>query len=92
MFGVAVALGAARAVWRPAESRGLPGSVAAGAALVGAVGFTAGFIGPLLVTPENTVGPLLGLVVTGPASVVMGAIGGGVMWMRRRPRTNVAGG
>ena len=45
------------------------------AVVIGAVGFCAGFFGPIIFTPESNQGPLLGLFITGP----LGFIGGGVL-------------
>ena len=46
--------------------------------IVGAVGFALGFVGPLLVTPGANLGPLLGILMTGPAGFVLGALAGAV--------------
>jgi len=45
----------------------------AGAAVLGAVGFTCGFFGPIVLSPEANQGPLLGIFITGPLGVVVGA-------------------
>ena len=78
----------ARFVWRrTGSSAGGPASfVFAGALMVGALGFIAGFFGPMLLTPEANQGPLLGLFITGPAGLVLGAVGGGIVWRGRRAR------
>lgn len=47
--------------------------------LMGAAGFLAGFVGPILVTPDANQGPLLGIFITGPLGVVAGAILGFVL-------------
>jgi hypothetical protein len=39
------------------------------------VGFAAGFIGPLVIWPDANLGPLLGILVTGPVGFVLGALG-----------------
>lgn len=44
------------------------------AAAVGLVAFLAGFIGPLLLWPDNNLGPLIGIFLTGPLGFVGGAI------------------
>ena len=41
---------------------------------VGGVAFALGFIGPLVVNPKASLGPLLGILLTGPAGFVLGAI------------------
>jgi hypothetical protein len=43
--------------------------------LVGGVGFALGFIGPLVIWPDANLGPLLGILVTGPVGFVLGALG-----------------
>jgi hypothetical protein len=76
---------AARQVWRRAQlARGGPLSYAAtGAAVTGALGFCAGFFGPMLLSPESNQGPLLGIFITGPLGVVLGGVGGGLYWFLR---------
>jgi hypothetical protein len=44
--------------------------------IVGAVGLALGFVGPLLVTPSANLGPLLGILITGPGGFVLGALAG----------------
>jgi hypothetical protein len=46
--------------------------------IVGAVGLALGFVGPLLVTPSANLGPLLGILITGPGGFVLGAVAGAV--------------
>ena len=43
--------------------------------LVGAVGGAVGFIGPLVIWPEANLGPLLGILFTGPVGFVLGVLG-----------------
>lgn len=62
---------------------GCLGHVAMGAILVGTVGFLGGFFGPLILTPEANQGPLLGLFITGPLGVGIGAVGGLLWWIRQ---------
>jgi hypothetical protein len=42
---------------------------------VGGVGLAIGFVGPLVVYPKSGLGPLLGILVTGPLGFVVGALG-----------------
>jgi uncharacterized YccA/Bax inhibitor family protein len=51
-----------------------------GGIIVGSVSFVLGFFGPLIFTPENNLGPLLGIFITGPVGFVVGLIGGGLYW------------
>ncbi|HET9604452.1 MAG TPA: hypothetical protein VFO96_09190 [Gemmatimonadales bacterium] len=78
ILAVVVAYYAARFVWRRTESLDGGPFVTAGigAAIVGAIGFIGGFFGPIIFTPDANQGPLLGLFITGPIGVVVGAIGG----------------
>jgi hypothetical protein len=45
---------------------------------VGGIGLALGFVGPLLIYPEANLGPLLGILITGPLGFVLGALGAGV--------------
>ena len=50
-------------------------------ALVGAasLGFVAGFVGPIIFTPQANQGPLLGIFITGPLGFVVGGLIGAVV-------------
>lgn len=50
--------------------------------LIGGLGLALGFLGPLVVTPKANLGPLLGILLTGPLGFVIGAISGALI----RPR------
>ncbi len=45
-----------------------------GCFVVGGIAFTAGFIGPIIFTPEANQGPLLGIFFTGPIGTLVGTI------------------
>jgi len=77
-------------VWRRLGSMpaGLLASTSSGAIVVGAIGFCAGFFGPILLTPQANQGPLLGIFITGPLGFVLGALGGLVSWRVRGRRAN----
>ena len=47
-------------------------------AVLGSLGFAAGFFGPMISQPDNNLGPLLGIFVTGPLGAVLGLILGAV--------------
>jgi len=51
--------------------------------VAGVICLVLGFVGPLIFTPENNLGPLLGIFITGPAGFILGCIGGFV-WTRLR--------
>jgi hypothetical protein len=42
--------------------------------VLGAVGFTAGFLGPMVLNPESNLGPIIGILITGPGGLIGGAI------------------
>jgi hypothetical protein len=46
---------------------------------VGAVGLAIGFVSPLVLSPKANLGPLLGILLTGPLGFVVGALGAGVV-------------
>jgi hypothetical protein len=43
---------------------------------LGAVSFSAGFFGPMILTPEANQGPLLGILITGPLGLIAGLVVG----------------
>jgi hypothetical protein len=47
--------------------------------IVGGIGFAAGFVGPLVLQPEANLGPLLGILMTGPLGFVVGALGAAIL-------------
>jgi uncharacterized membrane protein YeaQ/YmgE (transglycosylase-associated protein family) len=58
-----------------------------GAAGLGIIGFTFGFFGPMIFTPDANQGPLLGIFITGPLGAVAGGlIGAAVGWYRSYER------
>ena len=50
-----------------------------GAASLGFIAFVAGFVGPIIFTPEANQGPLLGIFITGPLGFVVGGLIGAVV-------------
>lgn len=64
-----------------------PGSRAAigeswkGGWVVGGMSLVLGYVGPLLVWQGATLGPLLGILVTGPVGFALGALG--AVWLRK---------
>lgn len=59
-------------------------TAAKGGCLLGLIGFTGGFFGPMIFTPEANQGPMLGIFFTGPAGLVLGLLIGAVVgWCRR---------
>jgi hypothetical protein len=70
--------------WRHTASQGLAISIGVGAIVTGAIGFLAGFVGPIILDPMSPQGPLLGIFITGPLGVLAGAVGGAIYWSLRR--------
>lgn len=70
------------------ETIGAIASIFTGAILVGGLSFSVGFFGPMLLVPSANQGPLLGILITGPAGVVLGAIGGFIYWLRINNKSN----
>ena len=56
----------------------------AGAVVIGFPSFLAGFIGPVIFTPQANQGPLLGIFITGPAGAVIGFIAGALLSQRHK--------
>ena len=56
----------------------------AGAVIIGFPSFLAGFIGPIIFTPQANQGPLLGIFITGAAGVLVGFIVGVLFSQRHR--------
>jgi hypothetical protein len=53
--------------------------------IIGVVGLAIGFIGPLVIYPKASLGPLLGILLTGPLGFVVGALGAGLVRARAVP-------
>jgi len=51
-----------------------------GGLIIGSISFILGFIGPLILTPSNNLGPLMGILITGPIGFMVGLIAGGIYW------------
>ena len=77
-------------VWKKAGSisKSLALSILMGGIIIGTISFLLGFSGPLIFYPENNLGPLLGIFITGPVGFVLGLIGGGLYWAKKRHRSN----
>jgi hypothetical protein len=53
--------------------------------IMGAIGLGLGFVGPLVITPSANLGPLLGILITGPGCFVFGALGAALAGAIRDP-------
>jgi hypothetical protein len=87
--GLACGLLAGAAAWRATAGAG-PGlgrAMVKGAGWCGLIGFLGGYVGPILLTPDSNQGPLLGIFITGPGGVVLGAIAGAAWWAASRVRS-----
>ena len=62
----------------------LIGAIFRGAIITGCIFFFLGFVGPMILTPGANQGPMLGIFITGPLGVLLGGVGGAVVWSRRR--------
>jgi len=80
------AAAAAWIVWsnKSAKGGGTLSRIATHALVGGAIGFAAGFFGPLIFTPESNQGPLLGILFTGPLGVLLGVLSGLFAGWRKR--------
>jgi hypothetical protein len=65
-------------------AKGIVATVVVWAVVVGAIGFSVGFFGPMILAPDANQGPLLGLFITGPLGFVVGGIGGLIYALWRR--------
>ncbi|MBX7220592.1 MAG: hypothetical protein K1Y36_11650 [Blastocatellia bacterium] len=50
--------------------------------ILGAIGFSLGFFGPMILNPTSGNGPLLGIFITGPGGFVLGLLVGLVLELR----------
>jgi hypothetical protein len=48
------------------------------ALVLGAVGFAAGFFGPMVLNPESNLGPIIGILISGPGGAIAGAVLGSI--------------
>jgi uncharacterized membrane protein YeaQ/YmgE (transglycosylase-associated protein family) len=60
-----------------------PPWAAAGAMLLGVTGFVIGFFGPMQFQPWANQGPMVGIFLTGPGGVLLGAVSGGALAFTR---------
>ena len=58
------------------QSRRKMGFAFRGGVIVGGISFLAGFLGPIILTPQANQGPLVGIFITGPIGFVVGIIVG----------------
>ena len=58
------------------QSRRKMGLAFRGGVIIGGISFLAGFLGPIVLTPQANQGPLVGIFITGPIGFVVGIIAG----------------
>lgn len=69
---------------QPSTGSRVAASAAKGGCLLGLIGFAGGFFGPMIFTAEANQDPMLGILITGPAGLVLGLLIGAVVgWSRR---------
>ena len=66
---------------------GLISNILLGAIVLGAIGFCAGFFGPIIFAPDANQGPLLGIFITGPLGFILGGVGGFIYWLVKKRKT-----
>jgi len=90
LISLVAAIAVARYTWNHADvpPTSVAGAVAYGVILCGGIGFAAGFFGPMIFAPGANQGPLLGIFITGPVGVGVGAVAGLVYWLTRMRREN----
>lgn len=93
LLALAGAIGVGRYLWRRLGAAGATGAstVLSGGFIVGGVAFCAGFFGPMIFAPDANQGPLLGLLITGPAGFLVGLLGGLVYWRLKRRAASLPG-
>jgi hypothetical protein len=93
LVSLAGTVGVARYLWVRLGAAGATAAstVLSGGFIVGGVAFCAGFFGPLIFAPGANQGPLLGLLITGPAGFLLGLIGGFAFWRMKRRAARHAG-
>lgn len=91
VLAMACAVAAGWFVWvRTASvSSGAISTTIFGAVLLGGIGFTGGFFGPIIFTPEANQGPLLGIFITGPAGFLLGGVAGFIYWTVKNRKKNI---
>jgi uncharacterized YccA/Bax inhibitor family protein len=67
-----------------ADSRAIMNYSVLGGLILGGISFVAGFVGPIMFTPNANQGPLLGIFFTGPLGFVVGVILGTIVGFVRR--------
>jgi hypothetical protein len=90
MLAAAASIAVAVFIWKRSKDShgGLVASIFKGAFILGAIGFIAGFFGPIVFAPDSNQGPLLGIFFTGPLAFLLGGVGGAIYWMARGRHAN----
>lgn len=85
LIAIVIGIGVGYFVWRSSGklSDNLSKYIFLGGILTGTLLFLAGFFGPLIFSPSNDQGPLLGFIL-GPIGFVLGLGGGRLYWQLRK--------
>lgn len=70
-------------------TNGLGKTIVIGAIVTGAIGFSAGFFGPIIFMPSANQGPLIGILFTGPLGFLLGGIGGLIYWVMKNKKVSI---
>ncbi len=75
LISLICAIGAGWYTWRKigAMRETLISDIVLGALILGGAGFSMGFFGPMIFSPNANQGPMLGIFITGPAGFIIGA-------------------
>jgi len=69
---------------QPPAKAGIVSSVRVWALRLGLAGFLGGFFGPMILRPDANQGPMLGIFITGPLGVLVGALFGMIQGIRQK--------
>jgi len=75
-------------IWRKLGSvkPGLITHILLGGIILGGFSLCIGFFGPIIFYPGSGLGPLLGLLITGPLGFLFGLLGGYLYWLNKSKR------
>ena len=88
LISLVIAIFVSALVWKKTTntSNSLASHIIMGGIIIGSIGFILGFFGPIIINPDSNQGPLLGILITGPLSFLLGLISGAIFWKVKRYR------
>ena len=88
LISLVIAIFVSALVWKKTTntSNSLASHIIMGGIIIGSIGFILGFFGPIIFKPDSNQGPLLGILITGPLSFLLGLISGAIFWKVKRYR------